>query len=601
MTGPSLGRYLDPSLRATGEVVVTPDWTQAAIQSALNARGRRVRIGAGAYALSGDLTYTRTGAATDEGGVTVDTKALFTGGKLNLVGLFEGRGPWVSHDAESINYDSRYSSHYQAYFWNRQVSLAAGGPPRVAVGHTNVQVKTKGNGWGWITSAFAEAAGAIAFPLLVTVAVQHVEAKGYGVRLKLAGQNRVEAGFQVAGRNPGAALGSFLTVSDSSGYALVTGSLFNVPNANGVKYGLNWRGAFGINEIDIPGLQVSASNLQGHRPNISQTGTDIGFGPVAFRQRIDAPDIVITGITNANPAVITAVAHGLSTGALVYATQIRGMADEGGSEDDLNGESYTITRVDADHVSLDLIDTTNWSAYVSGGVLRAQKKITNVTQANPCEVTIAGHGWSTGNNVSISALVGMNEVTGANYQITVTGANTFTLDGVNSTSYTPYVSGGVAHLNTTPSSNVRMRHYSIGTSDWDVFCNGFNGSRVFQVVRTASATEYVAVQGATDGKPMIKALASSGGAANRSLIVRGGGTGGVDLQDGASASKIEVNTTGIGFFGVTPVARSTGWAAIAGTASKSAISNTSTATAEQCAQMIKAIRDHLVLRGDFAT
>lgn len=579
-----------------GEVIVTPAWTQASIQAALDAREKRVRFAAGTYALTTDLTYSRTGAATDEGGVNVDGKAVFTGGVLNLVGLFEGRGAWTTHDGESVYYDSRYSGYYQAYTWNRQAYLVAGGPVRVACGHTNVQVQAAGNGWGFITSAFAEAAGARAFPLLVTVAVQNVSAKGYGVRLKLAGQYPVETGFQVAGRNPGAALTSLISVSDSSGYPLVTGSLFSVPNADGCKYGLYWRGSFGTNEIDIPGLQVIASGLQGHRLSISQNSTDIGVGPASFRQRIDPADLTITGITNAAPAVVTCAAHGLSTGALVYITRVRGMADEDGSEDDLNGETYTVTVVDANNVSLDGTDTTAWSAYSSDGVMRQQRKITGATQANPCEITVSGHGLSTGNNVSLSQIVGMDELNGSNYTITVTSANTFTLDGINSTSYDAYVSGGVVYLNTTPSSDVRLKLYSIGTRDIDFFVNGFSGNRGFQVVRTAAPTEYIAVQGATDGNPIVRASASDGGAANRSVIILGGGTGGVRLRDGGNATKFEVNTTGVGFYATTPAAQSTGWGAPTGTTTKTAFA-TSTVTTEELAQRVKGVIEQLTAVG----
>lgn len=68
--------------------------------------------------------------------------------------------------------------------------------------------------------------------------------------------------------------------------------------------------------------------------------------------------------------------------------------------------------------------------------------ITAATQANPCEITSAGHTLSTGNKVTINNVGGMTELNGNTYTITVVDANHFTLDGVDSTGFTAYTSGG---------------------------------------------------------------------------------------------------------------------------------------------------------------
>lgn len=70
--------------------------------------------------------------------------------------------------------------------------------------------------------------------------------------------------------------------------------------------------------------------------------------------------------------------------------------------------------------------------------------ISAATQANPCAVTTsANHSFSTGDVVSIAGVVGMTELNGNSYTITVTGATTFTLDGTDSSAYTAYSSAGV--------------------------------------------------------------------------------------------------------------------------------------------------------------
>lgn len=68
--------------------------------------------------------------------------------------------------------------------------------------------------------------------------------------------------------------------------------------------------------------------------------------------------------------------------------------------------------------------------------------LSGATQANPVEITSAAHGLATGDTVVITGMAGMLELNDRNFTITVTGANTFTLDGEDGTGYGAYVSGG---------------------------------------------------------------------------------------------------------------------------------------------------------------
>ena len=80
-----------------------------------------------------------------------------------------------------------------------------------------------------------------------------------------------------------------------------------------------------------------------------------------------------------------------------------------------------------------------------GFVLKPAATITNVTQGSPAVVTTsAAHTFVTGEQVTITGVVGMTELNGNTYTITVTGASTFSLDGVDSTGYGAYTSGGSA-------------------------------------------------------------------------------------------------------------------------------------------------------------
>jgi hypothetical protein len=86
----------------------------------------------------------------------------------------------------------------------------------------------------------------------------------------------------------------------------------------------------------------------------------------------------------------------------------------------------------------------------NGAVLEANKTITGITQANPGVVTSTAHGYSNGDTVVITGVVGMTQVNNKRFKVASVAANTFQLqdiDGnnVNTTSYTAYTSGGIAN------------------------------------------------------------------------------------------------------------------------------------------------------------
>ena len=77
----------------------------------------------------------------------------------------------------------------------------------------------------------------------------------------------------------------------------------------------------------------------------------------------------------------------------------------------------------------------------TSGVAQNTKSITGATNASPIVITCTSHGYSTGDLVSINA-VGGNTAANGVWDITVTGVNTFSLDG--STGNGAYTSGGTA-------------------------------------------------------------------------------------------------------------------------------------------------------------
>ncbi len=90
--------------------------------------------------------------------------------------------------------------------------------------------------------------------------------------------------------------------------------------------------------------------------------------------------------------------------------------------------------------------------------------ITAATLANPCVITVAGHGRTTGDQVSIIGVVGMTQLNNTVPTVTVVDANTLSLNGVNSTAYTAYASGGTITFNSyyALKTSARMKNMTAG-------------------------------------------------------------------------------------------------------------------------------------------
>lgn len=72
------------------------------------------------------------------------------------------------------------------------------------------------------------------------------------------------------------------------------------------------------------------------------------------------------------------------------------------------------------------------------------KNITGATKDNPCVITAVAHGYSTGDRIFIKNVGGMVELNNLQFVITNLTADTFSLDGIDSTAYTTYTSGGTS-------------------------------------------------------------------------------------------------------------------------------------------------------------
>lgn len=78
-------------------------------------------------------------------------------------------------------------------------------------------------------------------------------------------------------------------------------------------------------------------------------------------------------------------------------------------------------------------------------IIEAQTTITNITNANPAVVTDNAHGYSNGDQVYIGGVFGMPRINGNRFTVANVTANTFELQGIDTTTgYGTYISGGFA-------------------------------------------------------------------------------------------------------------------------------------------------------------
>lgn len=116
--------------------------------------------------------------------------------------------------------------------------------------------------------------------------------------------------------------------------------------------------------------------------------------------------LVINFISNANPAVVGVTAHGLTTGAKVLFRGTHGLETEA-EVNQINGKTFTVTVIDADHFSLDGFDSTYLSLYTGGGSVRKLvSTVTGVTWLAGEKVSILGDGVYLGDvTVSLTGVV----------------------------------------------------------------------------------------------------------------------------------------------------------------------------------------------------
>jgi len=140
--------------------------------------------------------------------------------------------------------------------------------------------------------------------------------------------------------------------------------------------------------------------------------------------------------------------------------------------------------------------TIRSGTYTQGStVATTTATITGATQALPAVITAPAHTFTTGDSVTISTVVGMTALNGNTYTITVLTGNTFELDGVDSTAYGAYTSGGIAsRAVSTPDTTITVTlvgHKLVSGSQVLLrFTSGSAASNIFTVATTPTVDTF---------------------------------------------------------------------------------------------------------------
>lgn len=169
---------------------------------------------------------------------------------------------------------------------------------------------------------------------------------------------------------------------------------------------------------------------------------DLARGPITPGRNIsaaawqDGAQKSISGITRANPAVVTSSNHGFQNGDRVWISGVSGMTQ-------VNNKVYTVSNRTTHTFALQGTSSSGWSSYSSGGIIRKCLE-------NDCEVRVTAnsHGFSNNDHIVIKGVSGMTQInngTNATWRVSNVTTNTFVLQNSVGPNYSSYNHSGTAY------------------------------------------------------------------------------------------------------------------------------------------------------------
>jgi Flp pilus assembly protein TadG len=140
----------------------------------------------------------------------------------------------------------------------------------------------------------------------------------------------------------------------------------------------------------------------------------------------------ISGVSKANPAVVTSNGHGFSNGDRVWIDGVKGMTQ-------LNGKVYVVANRSTNTFQLASVDSRYYSKYKSSSNDYATECLTN-----DCEVVVTSnnHGFKNNEEIYIENVKGMTQINDRTWTVQNVTSNTFVLKDSLGPDYGTYSGGG---------------------------------------------------------------------------------------------------------------------------------------------------------------
>lgn len=227
--------------------------------------------------------------------------------------------------------------------------------------------------------------------------------------------------------------GDLVAISGVVGMTEINGRYFIVANKDATTFELTnaYTGA------DVDGTGYTTYTSGGTAARVYTLDTPYAVDDLPTLKFVQSADTMTLTHPSYDPYELTRTAHNAWT--ITLATYLPEQASPTAVSVAQSGAAgattykYQVTAVNKDTLeeSLPALNTT-------------AKVITDITAADPAVVTSNGHGFANGDEVGINAVVGMTELNGRRFKVASQAANTFELEGEDSSDYTAYGSAGTA-------------------------------------------------------------------------------------------------------------------------------------------------------------
>lgn len=197
-------------------------------------------------------------------------------------------------------------------------------------------------------------------------------------------------------------------------------------------------------EFKVP-VSVGGIVLSGGYPIATVTGATSYQITAASPATATVTTVAITGATNANPCVVTAVAHGRANGDIVFIDNVGGMTQ-------INDLQFVVAGVTANTFQLSGINSTAYGVYTSGGSVYGGivPQLSTTSGSSTVDVRLPDHGLAARSRITFATSTSVGGVTiSGTYLVTaVSSVDAFQITASSSASSTAtaLVNSGAARL-----------------------------------------------------------------------------------------------------------------------------------------------------------